>query len=105
MRLTPAQIELASQHNISVDPEGNGFDYANQAWIVDGRYAPCGHSKPCECYGTKHELEVVRILWDGRNIPGTVPYVEVDIRKPPTAHPTACSVLSESSDGVIPVHG
>jgi hypothetical protein len=70
MRLTPAQIELASVHSIVVSPQGNGFDYANQAWIEDGRYLPCGHPKPCECYGTKHELEPVRVIWDGRNIPG-----------------------------------
>jgi len=78
MRLSKAQIELASDHHIAVSPEGNGFDYANQAWIEDGRYMPCGHEKPCECYGTKHELEIVRILWDGHTIPGTVPYVETD---------------------------
>jgi hypothetical protein len=34
------------------------FDYANQAWVVDGVYVACGHAKPCNyCYGTKHEGE------------------------------------------------
>ena len=70
MKLSDSQIRDARQHHIEVTHAGNGFDYANQAWIEDGRYMPCGHPKPCECYGTKHELEVVRVLWDGRNIPG-----------------------------------
>lgn len=69
MRLTPAQIEKASTNNIVVSPAGNGFDYRNQAWIEDGRYMPCSHPKPCTCYGTKHELEPVLIIWNGHDIP------------------------------------
>lgn len=35
----------------------NGFDYHNQAWIIDGRYIRCGHPNfpPCGCFGRVHE--------------------------------------------------
>ncbi len=35
----------------------NGFDYANQAWVKDGKYVRCGHSEEmfCRCYGRTHE--------------------------------------------------
>jgi hypothetical protein len=31
----------------------NGYDYANQAWVLDGKYADCGHPDgfDCECHG------------------------------------------------------
>lgn len=37
----------------------SGFDYENQAWVVDGRYIRCGHpdSMSCGCFGRKHEGE------------------------------------------------
>lgn len=37
----------------------NGYDYNNQAWVVDGKYARCGHpdSMNCGCYGRTHEGE------------------------------------------------
>jgi hypothetical protein len=44
---------------------GAWYDYANQAWVIDGVYAACGHA-PCACarrgdtticYGTLHEGE------------------------------------------------
>jgi hypothetical protein len=36
-----------------------GFDYENQAWVVDGRYRSCGHSESsCGCYGKAHEGEL-----------------------------------------------
>jgi hypothetical protein len=44
----------------------NGYDYTQQAWVVDGVYFTCGHSKPnpltgkatsCTCYGRLHEGE------------------------------------------------
>ena len=33
------------------------YDYQHQAWVVDGKYARCGHGQPCDCYGTLHEGE------------------------------------------------
>lgn len=42
--------EVAGQTQSSVT-----FDYANQAWIVDGKYARCGHLESCNCYGRIHE--------------------------------------------------
>jgi hypothetical protein len=34
----------------------NGFDYENQAWVVDGRYVSCGHPETmnCGCFGRIH---------------------------------------------------
>ena len=31
----------------------NGYDYNNQAWVVDGKYVRCGHpeSMDCSCFG------------------------------------------------------
>lgn len=36
-----------------------GYDYRNQAWVVDGRYVACSHpaSMKCNCYGTVHAGE------------------------------------------------
>ena len=36
------------------------YDYANQAWVVDGRYVACAHpeSMQCKCYGKLHAGEV-----------------------------------------------
>ncbi len=38
------------------------FDYKNQAWVRDGKYARCGHpeSMDCKCFGKVHEGEDVR---------------------------------------------
>ncbi len=42
----------------------DGFDYTNQAWVVNGVYVRCGHgTRPgfevaCQCYGRLHEGEV-----------------------------------------------
>jgi hypothetical protein len=35
----------------------NGFDYTNQAWVVDGRYVRCGHPENmnCSCFGKTYE--------------------------------------------------
>lgn len=35
---------------------GIGFDYENQAWVVDGRYVSCAHpaSMNCNCFGKIH---------------------------------------------------
>jgi len=33
------------------------YDYRHQAWVVDGRYVPCGHVGECRCYGTAHAGE------------------------------------------------
>jgi len=37
----------------------NGFDYENQAWVLNGKYVRCGHpdSLNCDCYGKIHEGE------------------------------------------------
>jgi hypothetical protein len=37
----------------------NGFDYAKQAWYLNGVYIRCGHpeSMQCDCYGRLHEGE------------------------------------------------
>lgn len=34
-----------------------GYDYINQAWVIDGRYVRCGHpeSMNCSCYGLLNE--------------------------------------------------
>jgi hypothetical protein len=34
----------------------NGYDYKNQAWVIDGKYVKCGHSEGmnCKCYGKIH---------------------------------------------------
>ncbi len=37
----------------------HGYDYDNQAWVVDGCYIRCGHPEgmDCRCYGKDHEGE------------------------------------------------
>jgi len=37
----------------------SGFDYENQAWVLDGKYLGCGHSPKtnCGCYGKEHKGE------------------------------------------------
>jgi len=37
----------------------NGYDYKNQAWVIDGKYQRCGHPEnmDCTCYGKEHENE------------------------------------------------
>lgn len=57
------------------------FDYERQAWVDDGKYVRCGHTTPCQCYGTLHEGEpalppkasnealfMVRCVGDGSNL-------------------------------------
>lgn len=36
----------------------NGYDYTNQAWVVDGKYARCGHADnvACGCGFDSHSL-------------------------------------------------
>lgn len=35
-----------------------GYDYNNQAWVVNGRYVDCSHVyKHCGCYGRLHKGE------------------------------------------------
>jgi hypothetical protein len=40
--------------------QGAWYDYANQAWVVDGRYVACGHpaTMACGCYGRAHAGEL-----------------------------------------------
>lgn len=36
----------------------NGYDYINQAWVMQGKYVVCGHVEAgilCDCYGRTHE--------------------------------------------------
>jgi hypothetical protein len=40
----------------------SGYDYENQAWVIDGLYVDCGHdhNKPCpggNCFGRVHNGE------------------------------------------------
>ena len=37
----------------------NGYDYKNQAWVLNGRYVKCGHPETmnCNCYGRNHSSE------------------------------------------------
>ena len=37
----------------------NGYDYENQAWVINGRYVRCGHLEKmdCQCFGKIHEGE------------------------------------------------
>ena len=40
------------------NPTNRYYDYAQQAWIVDGVYITCGHLDPaCGCYGKAHAGE------------------------------------------------
>jgi hypothetical protein len=32
------------------------FDYTNQAWVIDGYYADCGHDKGAPCWTAKDEI-------------------------------------------------
>jgi len=34
----------------------NGYDYTNQAWVLNGKYITCGHpaDMDCGCYGKEH---------------------------------------------------
>lgn len=47
---------------VQLDPTGLGYDYDNQAWVVNGKYEMCGHTtnKPCFCFGRAHAGENVR---------------------------------------------
>ncbi len=49
------------------------YDYANQAWVVAGRYVGCGHAHvgtPCGCYGRIHAGQVADYRWvDGECMP------------------------------------
>ena len=39
----------------------NGYDYINQAWVMDGIYQDCGHAENfiCSCFGRKHKGQEV----------------------------------------------
>jgi len=34
----------------------NGYDYTNQAWVLNGQYIVCGHpaDMDCGCYGKEY---------------------------------------------------
>ena len=58
-----AQILNASKRDIDLSPHGFGFDYANQAWIEEGKYLACAHpeSMHCQCYGKLHAGETIAV--------------------------------------------
>lgn len=39
-----------------------GYDYLNQAWILDDKYLRCGHDElmNCNCFGRLHQGEEVK---------------------------------------------
>lgn len=39
----------------------NGYDYENQAWVLNGRYVRCGHpdTMKCDCFGRLHQNQEV----------------------------------------------
>jgi hypothetical protein len=47
----------------------NGYDYTNQAWVMNGKYVRCGHpdAMDCDCYGKEHEGETCEVRGDGRD--------------------------------------
>ena len=64
MHLTDVQLEYGRDNGLDLDPQGNGFDYRNQAWIISGKYYPCGHAgtvHSCDCYGRKHAGESINL--------------------------------------------
>lgn len=46
------------EHRATQQPQ---FDYKNQAWLMNGKYIPCGHpNRPaCGCYGAIHAGEPI----------------------------------------------
>lgn len=46
---------------INTSEKATYYDYANQAWIRNGKYIRCGHPENmnCGCYGRTHEGEQV----------------------------------------------
>lgn len=42
----------------------NGYDYHNQAWVLDGVYQRCGHPEEmdCDCYGRIHAGEHTQLV-------------------------------------------
>lgn len=53
------QRESCYQQQLDEQRLTNGFDYTNQAWVVDGRYVSCGHHEAmiCNCFGRIHAGE------------------------------------------------
>jgi hypothetical protein len=54
---------LETNNGLDLDANGNGYDYQNQAWVINGKYYPCGHvgtQHECNCYGRNHSGEPVR---------------------------------------------
>jgi hypothetical protein len=56
-----AEVNLVALTQLAAEQLLNGFDYANQAWVRNGRYVRCGHpaSMNCVCYGRLHQGELV----------------------------------------------
>lgn len=51
--------ELENQYRELDHAKHEGYDYENQAWVVNGLYEPCGHPEgmDCQCYGKLHAGE------------------------------------------------
>ena len=69
--------QVEAQITVDEPPEpfaANGFDYDNQAWVIDGTYRRCGHpdSMSCGCYGREHEGEMVSAAVAAKL--GTIPF-------------------------------
>ena len=58
---TQEQIQTADKHNMALQPNGDGYDYSKQAFILKGRYVRCGHVIPCNCFGTLHHGEPITL--------------------------------------------
>ena len=49
-----------SRSYYSENPEQFGYDYTNQAWVVDGVYQDCGHPNvDCGCFAREHKGQPV----------------------------------------------
>lgn len=58
-------MPVQSKHldGLDLDESGCGYDYQRQAWVINWKYYPCGHTGtkwPCDCYGRTHAGEPVR---------------------------------------------
>lgn len=55
-----------NEYNYETGRLMNGYDYINQAWVLDGRYIRCGHPETmdCHCYGKDHDGEETKDYTD-----------------------------------------
>lgn len=53
-----------SRQSVNINKNGSlfsGYDYENQAWVMEGKYIRCGHpdSMDCGCFGKEYEGKTV----------------------------------------------